>query len=406
MKKHVFYILLIAILTAFSASAQKKPYRNNRFSQLGFVDTVKIKVWDGAIIIPVEINGETKNLMFDAGANWGFWIGNEEGWMTPSGDSLTVYDSQTTKKEMAVFRMPPIKMGNTTIENYPLVVDDALTELVCDKFDGAFGFDLVTCGLLFKFDTKDSLMIVTDRKGFFSKEEKQQPKLKYEPYKTYYMTSPRVWVNFPWGRAKMIFDLGWVGGWIDVPETFLERWAKDNPKIQQGIEDYTIDIDTTFITSVGLFGRSEDTMLYRRLHFPEITMGNLALQDLWISTNSHMLKTGSAVLERSSLIIDGPKKCFVFLPHDRKREIVVEDENKKGVSHGLAGKNDTLGVMKAVVRKGSQAYQKGIRTGDYLISVNGVPITDYCTFLNLVEGGEIKRCVYRTPEGETKEVKW
>lgn len=204
----------------------------------------------------------------------------------------------------------------------------------------------------------------------------------------------------------MIFDLGWVGGWIDVPETFLERWAKDNPKIQQGIEDYTIDIDTTFITSVGLFGRSEDTMLYRRLHFPEITMGNLALQDLWISTNSHMLKTGSAVLERSSLIIDGPKKCFVFLPHDRKREIVVEDENKKGVSHGLAGKNDTLGVMKAVVRKGSQAYQKGIRTGDYLISVNGVPITDYCTFLNLVEGGEIKRCVYRTPEGETKEVKW
>ena len=70
------------------------------------------------------------------------------------------------------------------------------------------------------------------------------------------------------------------------------------------------------------------------------------------------------------------------------------------------GVDDSVGVMKAVVRKGSQAYQKGIRTGDYLISVNGVPITDYCTFLNLVEGGEIKRCVYRTPEGETKEVKW
>ena len=406
MKKHIFFLLLLTVLTAFSASAQKRPYRNIRFSQHGFVDTVKIKVWDGAIIIPVEINGEMKNLMFDAGANWGFWIGTEEGWMTPAGDSLTVYDSQTAKKKMAVFRMPPIKMGNTTIENYPLVVDNALTELVCDKFDGAFGFDLVTCGLSFKFDTKDSLMIVTDRKGFFSKEEKKQPKLKYEPYKTYYMTSPRVWVNFPWGRAKMFFDLGWVGGWIDVPETFLERWAKDNPKIQQGIKDYTVDIDTTFITSAGLFGRSEDTMLYRRLHFPEITMGDLTLQDLWISTNSRMLKTGSAVLERTSLIIDGPKKCFVFLPHDGKREIVVEDENKNGVSHGLAGKNDTLGVMKAAVRKGSQAYQKGIRTGDYLISVNGVPITDYCTFLNLVEGGEIKRCVYRTPEGETKEVEW
>jgi len=406
MQKHIFYIFLLAVLTAFSASAQKKTFRNIRFSQHDFVDTVKIKIWDGAVIIPVEINGEVKNLMFDAGANWGFWIGNEEEWMKPAGDSLTVYDSQKAKKKMAVFRMPPIKMGNTTIENYPLVVDNALTDMVCDRIDGAFGFDLVTCGLSFKFDTKDSLMILTDRKGFFSKEEKRQPKLKYEPYRSYYMVSPRVWVNFPWGRAKMIFDLGWVGGWVDVPESFLKRWAKDNPKIQQGIADYTVHIDTTFITSAGLFGQSEDTMLYRRLHLPEITMGDLALQDVWISTNSHMLKTGSALLERTSLIIDGPKKWFVFLPHDGKREIVVGNEDERGVRHGWAGKNDTLGVMKAVVRQDSEAYRKGIRTGDYLISINGVPITDYCTFLNLVESGEMKHCVYRTPEGEIKEVEW
>ena len=170
MQKHIFYILLLVILATFSASAQKKTFRNIRFSQHDFVDTVKIKIWDGAVIIPVEINGEVKNLMFDTGANWGFWIGNEEGWMTPSGDSLTMYDFQKAKKEMAVFRMPPIKMGNITIENYPLVVDNGLTDMVCDRIDGAFGFDLVTCGLSFKFDTKDSLMIVTDRKGFFSKE--------------------------------------------------------------------------------------------------------------------------------------------------------------------------------------------------------------------------------------------
>ena len=406
MKKYFFFLFLLAVLTAFSASAQKKSFRNIRFSQHDFVDTVKIKIWDGAVIIPVEINGEVKNLMFDAGANWGFWIGHEEGWMKPAGDSLTVYDSQKAKKKMAVFRMPPMKMGNTTIENYPLVVDNALTDMVCDKIDGAFGFDLVTCGLSFKFDTKDSLMIVTDRKGFFSKEEKRQPKLKYEPYKSYYMVSPLVWVDFPWGRAKMIFDLGCVGGWVDIPEPFLKRWAEDHPKIRQKITDYTVDIDTSITTSAGLFGRSEDTMLYRRLHFPEITMGDLALHDLWISTNSRMIKTGSAVLERTSLIIDCPKKWFVFLPHDGNKEIVVGNENKKGVTHTFAVPNDTLGAVKAVIRKGSEAYQKGIRTGDYLVSVNGVPITDYCTYLNLVESGEMKRCVYRTPEGEIKEVEW
>ena len=49
-------------------------------------------------------------------------------------------------------------------------------------WDGALGYDLVVRGLLFKFDTQDSLMIVTDRKGFFSKEEKGQPTLKYKRY--------------------------------------------------------------------------------------------------------------------------------------------------------------------------------------------------------------------------------
>lgn len=58
MQKHIFYIFLLAVLTAFSASAQKKTFRNIRFSQHDFVDTVKIKIWDGAVIIPVEINGK------------------------------------------------------------------------------------------------------------------------------------------------------------------------------------------------------------------------------------------------------------------------------------------------------------------------------------------------------------
>lgn len=104
MKKNIFFLFLLAVLTAFSASAQKKSFRNIHFSQHDFVDTVKIKVWEGAVIIPVEINGEVKNLMFDAGANWGFWIGHEEEWMKPAGDSLTIYDSQTAKKKKAVFQ--------------------------------------------------------------------------------------------------------------------------------------------------------------------------------------------------------------------------------------------------------------------------------------------------------------
>ena len=328
MRTKLTKILLICfvVLASLSAEAQKKPFRDIHFSQHDFVDTVQIKIWKGAIIIPVEINGETKNLMFDTGANWGFWIGEEEGWMKPSKEILTVTDSQNAKMEKALYRMPPIKMGNMTIENYPLVVDNGMKEYVCDRIDGAFGFDLVTCGLSFKFDTKDSLMIVTDRKGFFKKEEKRQAKLKYMPYTSYYKTSPLVWVDFPWGRYKMLFDSGWIGGWIDMPEEILNRWSKDDRKMQKQIDEYTVLIDTTVYTQAGVFGRSLDTIQYRKLHLPEVEMGDLLLQDFWISTNSLSTKAGSAILEHASLIIDGPKQCFFFLPHDSKREIVVGNE--------------------------------------------------------------------------------
>ena len=191
-----------------------------------------------------------------------------------------------------------------------------------------------------------------------------------------------------------------------MPEQILNRWSKDNRKMQKRIDAYTALIDTTVATEVGVFGRSLDTMQYRRLHLPEVKMGELALQDFWISTNSLSTKIGSAILEHASLIIDGPKKCFFFLPHEGKREIVVGNEDKKGLTHVLADTGDTLGVMKAIVRKDGEAYQKGIRSGDYLVSVNGIPITDYCTYLNLKIDTDERHYVYRTAQGEIKEIAW
>lgn len=62
--------------------------------------------------------------------------------------------------------------------------------------------------------------------------------------------------------------------------------------------------------------------------------------------------------------------------------------------------------MKAIVLKDGEAYQKGIRTDDYLESINGVPFTDYCSYLNTISGSDVKRLVFRTPEGTIKEIEW
>ncbi|MCR4965621.1 MAG: PDZ domain-containing protein [Bacteroidales bacterium] len=392
-----FAVVSLVLFSVVPSTAQR--YKSITLSRHDFVDTVKIKIWNGAAIIPVEIEGKVKNLMFDSGAPMGFWIAGEEEWMEHH-DTMKIWDSNKQARETAIVNFPQIKMGSTIIGNYEMCVDDGLKDYVCDKIDGAFGFNLVARGLSFKFDTKDSLMIVTDRKGFFSKESKGQPALKYDG-----ITNPRIWVNFPYSRVRMGFDMGYIGGWVNLPQLLLDRWSASDKKMKKEVEEYTVQIDTTINTHAGLFGTAYDTVASRLLHFPAVGLGKMRIKDLWISTGHSSLIVGSALLKQTSLIIDASKKRFVFLPHDGKLEITADNEGD-GVSFVVDDAKDSLGALMVVVRKNSKGYQHGFRTGDYLISVNGTPIPDYCTYVNLKLRKDSNQWVLRTPEGVEKVIEW
>ena len=58
MKNHIKAIIiavLFVLMMFLQASAQKKPFRNIDFSQHDFVDTIKIKIIDGALIVKAYI---------------------------------------------------------------------------------------------------------------------------------------------------------------------------------------------------------------------------------------------------------------------------------------------------------------------------------------------------------------
>ena len=116
------------------------------------------------------------------------------------------------------------------------------------------------------------------------------------------------------------------------------------------------------------------------------------------------MRVGSAVLKHVSLIIDAPRKQFVFVPHNN-HDITVGNSEAGSVSFIPSEAGDTLGVLKAVIRKGSMAYQKGIRTGDYLIEVNGIPIKDICTYILMERKDEESLFKFRSPEGLEKTVR-
>lgn len=405
MNKKTIITALIAIIATTSVVAQdliKTATALVCFSKKDFADTIKIKVIDGAVIVPVEIEGQTKNLLFDTGSPLGLWHGQKEDWMKKiTTDSLMFGDINKRSRHQIIYQFPTIKMGDLQIDNYPMIVEDAMSEFVCNRFDGVIGFNLVGMGLSFKLDTKDSLLIVTDRKKFFAEEEKGQPTAKYKMKRAY---RPSVYVETPIGWIETVFDTGAMNRWFDLPQEDLDRWFQKSPKKRKLLDDLTIQTDTTINTSVGIYGLSTDTVVGRFLHFPTIMIDKLPVNDLYITTAHRTMRVGSAVLKHASLIIDAPRKQFVFVPHNNQ-DITVGNCEAGSVSFIPSEVGNTLGVLKAVVRKGSTAYQKGIRTGDYLIEVNGISIKDICTFILMERKDEETLFKFRSPGGIEKVVK-
>ena len=407
MNKQTIITILLALGTTTSVLAQnliKTATTLVSFSKRDFVDTIKIKVIDGAVVVPVEIEGRIRHFLFDTGSPLGLWQGQKEVWMRQLlADSLLFGDSNKNRRHKTIYQIPTMKMGNLQIENYPMIVEDAMKDYLCGSFDGVLGFNLVGKGLSIKLDTKDSLLIVTDRKKFFSEEEKGHPSAKYRTKQAY---RPLVIVDTPLGFIETVFDTGALNGWFDLPQDYLDRWFKKSTKKRKVLNDMTIQTDTTIKASVSIYGLSTDTLVGRLLHFPTIEIGELPVNDLYVTTAYRTMRIGSALLKHSSLIIDAPRKRFVFLPHNQQ-EIRVGNSEAGSISFIPSEPGDTLGVLKAVVRKCSAAYEKGIRTGDYLIEAEGIPIDNLCTFTAIrskKKPGEEIHFVFRSPDGTEKRV--
>ena len=152
----IIFAFLLAVTSITANDLAKTVLEQISFSKKNFADTVKVKIIDGIVLIPVEIEGTAKHFLLDTGAQLGMWFGKKESWMKPmSTDTLNVSDSNTQERKQVIYQGKAIKLGDLTINNYPLFMGD-IGNYTCDKFDGAFGFDLVGKGLSFKVDTKDS----------------------------------------------------------------------------------------------------------------------------------------------------------------------------------------------------------------------------------------------------------
>ena len=126
MRKVLFISAFLLAETSITASNLIKSAINQiSFSKKDFADTIKIKIINNIVFIPVEIEGSTKHFLLDTGAQSGMWFGAKEDWMKPlSDDSLTFTDTNIQKRTQMIYQGKAIKLGGLTINNYPLVLGD------------------------------------------------------------------------------------------------------------------------------------------------------------------------------------------------------------------------------------------------------------------------------------------
>ena len=79
----IIFAFLLAVTSVTARNLIKSAINQTSFSTKDFADTIKVKIVNGIVLIPVEIEGSTKHFLLDTGAQFGMWFGAREDWMKP-----------------------------------------------------------------------------------------------------------------------------------------------------------------------------------------------------------------------------------------------------------------------------------------------------------------------------------
>ena len=368
--------------------------------QHNFADTLHITIDNGLITVPVEIGGRIRPMILDTGAEMSFWTAEEtEGAVAQSG-THAAYDTHRNTQEVAELRFPTVRIGHVTMNDYPMLDsrESALTQIACGRFYGLLSCNFIDKGISFKIDTKDSLLIITDRKDHF-KEERHFPSAKF---RTWGDGCPYIAVRTPMGNLNVLFDTGAQGTWFDINQEYWDKWLQ-RPGHREKIGKFLDSTPGVPSSAVGVFGTEDKTASWAVFHFPALRFGTLTVTDLEANTARSSL-IGSGILENASVILDAHRKRLYFLPHDGGDTLKAGNRSTRGLSVRPSADKEAPYPLQVTVREGKEAWRKGVRTGDYILEYNGVPIRDICTYILLKKQDKDSAYKFISPDGTVKEV--
>ena len=164
------YVFLSLLLLCQSVLAQGSGAYSLRFklSKRHFADSIAIEYDDGRVFVPVRVGGTVRRFLPGTGAAQAIVYDDTDLARSPRLGTISSIDALGTQASVPVVALPPLTLGQLTLTGLHATVHQRPP--MRQKIDGIVGFDLVCKGLLMKIDTRQRLLVLTDRKKHFRRE--------------------------------------------------------------------------------------------------------------------------------------------------------------------------------------------------------------------------------------------
>ena len=310
LKRLAILLWAVALWNSATAQSQLKRYDTDfRLSQKNFVMTVPIEIERGQIYLPVTIQGRQYRFKLDTGASQGVIYDDVDIEGLKVLGFIQSEDAAGQSRRVTTVELPPFRLDSLTISGFKVQRMHRL--VIREDEDGIIGFALFHRGLAAKIDTRNSVMILTDRKKYFRREQGEALKYRLKWHVPYINICP-----FVGTQDEALFDSGSPLLYAVNGQRFAQMQASV-PSVEHQIEGITYGSH-----AIGHFGseRSHQIIL---LSLDSLRWGNFILQEVHCATIQGGSHIGASLLRYGAMIIDPFRKQLVFQPYDGQTSCVV-----------------------------------------------------------------------------------
>ena len=358
-------------------------------SHTDFVDSIAIE-WDNQqIYIPVQMGGKTYRFLFDTGSAQAVVYADTpiEG-CRPAGRILS-HDAIGAVDTVQMVTLPPMKMGSITFSDCQATLQRRAVK--GRNFDGIVGFDIINRGLSAKIDVRNHLLILTDAKNYFDREQGFDVRYKLTYHVPYLIISP-------FGRftEEALFDTGSRRFYSMNKQSFDLMASKEGQQVETQVEGRSVGRH-----AIGNFG-AEPLGEVVFLNLSGLKLGDFTFSDVHTVTTQGGSHLGASLLDYGVLMVNPKKKRIRFQPYQQATVIPVGNHQTE-----IAFVSERGMPCVGLVWERSVPYRQGFREGDIITEIDGRPVMSFAHFIGwpFLIGREYLFKV-KDRQGRQREIRW